>query len=196
MIDLDYPIGATAIDQNEIAGLIPKHITTQSDLNEFEQFNILKAEQWLLTKKFQVSDILNHEFPKKLHMRMFNETWRWAGKFRRSEKNIGVDPVRISIELKKLNDDAIFQLENSTYQIEEIITRYHHRLVSIHPFPNGNGRHARLICDVLLKALGLSRFSWGSINLSDYTVTREKYIQALRAADKYNYELLLDFVRS
>lgn len=196
MINFDYLLGATPINPNEMEGLIPNHIINQAELNEFEQFNILKAEQWVMRKRLNLDEILDQAFTRKLHMRMFKETWRWAGKFRKSEKNIGVDPLTISIELKKLNDDARFQFENDIYCLDEIVTRFHHRLVSIHPFANGNGRHARLISDVLLKTLNKPLFTWGSSNLTHHTQTRANYIAALRAADKYDYKLLLEFVRS
>lgn len=196
MIDFDYPVGATPIDPNEMGGLIPIHINNQTELNEFEQFNILKAEQWVMRKKLKLEEILEQAFMRILHQRMFNETWRWAGKFRQTEKNIGVDPLIISTELKKLNDDVLFHFENGTYSLDEIVTRFHHRLVLIHPFANGNGRYARLISDVILKTLDRPLFSWGSINLSDHSKTRAEYISALRAADKYDYQRLIEFVRS
>ncbi len=114
IMEFEYPIGATPLDANEIEGLIPIHITQQAELNEFEQYNIIKAEQWVATKKFALKEILNQNFIRKLHMRMFDETWHWAGKFRRTEKNLGVDPIMIPIEIKKLIDDADFQIINQT----------------------------------------------------------------------------------
>lgn len=196
MMEMTYPIGATPLDLNEIAGLIPGHITNQGQLNEFEQFNILKAEQWLMTQKLKASEIMDQSFMRTIHLKMFNETWRWAGKFRQSEKNIGVDPLAISSELKKLNDDVLYHLENLIYPLDEIVTRLHHRLVAIHPFANGNGRHARLVCDILLKTLNRPLFTWGSVHLSSFCKTRTEYINALRVADKYDYNPLKEFVRS
>src|SRR5262245_42399450 len=139
MMEFEYPIGATPLNLNEMEGLIPFHITEQAELNEFEQFNILKAERWVTTKKFSLDEILDQEFVRKLHWRMFNETWRWAGKYRQTEKNLGVVPIIIPIEIKKLIDDVHFQITNKSYSQEEIAARFHHRLVSIHPFANGNG---------------------------------------------------------
>lgn len=192
---LDYPLGATPLDPEEVNGLKPLHIKTQNELNEFEQSNILKAEQWIFTKRLSMEKVLEQDFFKELHKRMFDETWRWAGKYRLTEKNIGVDPVKISIEIKKLIDDVDYQLDNQTYSRDEIATRFHHRLVAIHPFANGNGRHARLMTDVFLKTLNLPLFTWGAKNLTDQNSTRQHYIKALQEADKHDYLKLLEFVR-
>lgn len=150
----------------------------------------------MATKKFSLDEVLDQVFIRKLHTRMFQETWQWAGKFRRTEKNIGVDPLVIFTEIKKLTDDVNFQVKNQIYSVDEMVTRFHHRLVSIHPFANGNGRHARLMSDILLKSLGSPLFSWGATSLRDQTEIRLKYIEALRAADKHDYKQLLIFVRS
>jgi Fic-DOC domain mobile mystery protein B len=190
-----YAPGATPLDPDEINGLIPLHITTQSQLNEWEAANILKAENWLFSTKNH-GNFLNLDFIKKLHKKMFDETWKWAGTFRNTAKNIGIDSHRITTELKKLLDDITFQIIHNTYSIDEIAYRFHHRLVLIHPFSNGNGRHARMMTDVLLTKAGQSRFSWGKQKLEAEGPTRKKYIAALRNADKQDYSALAEFVRS
>lgn len=192
---LQYPPGATPLDLDEAGGLIPQHIINQSQLNEWEQANILDTERWVTRQHFKCNEIITSEFLKKLHYRMFNKTWRWAGQFRQSNKNIGVDWVSIAVNLKILLDDFIYQVENSVYSIDELAVRFHHRLVVIHPFPNGNGRHARLMTDIFLLSQDASRFSWGSANLVEESLSRKQYIEALRMADKMQYELLMDFVR-
>jgi Fic-DOC domain mobile mystery protein B len=192
-INLDYPPGATPLDADEIASLIPNHITTQGELNEWEQLNILQGESWAARQR---KEILNEAFVRQLHRQMFGETWRWAGDFRKSDKNIGADWLKISVELKKLVDDAHYQIEHASYPPDEIAVRFHHRLVAIHPFPNGNGRHARLMADLLVERLGQPRFTWGSRSLIDATDTRQRYITALQAADARNYAPLLAFARS
>ena len=174
-----YPTGSTPLDPDEIVSLIPIHITTQDQLNEWEQVNILELD-----------------FCTKLHKKMFDRTWKWAGQFRQSNKNIGVFWEQVVNHLKVLLDDVKFQLENKTYPVDEIAARFHHRLVLIHLFPNGNGRHARLITDVLLFNSGEEKFSWGKVNLVSNSRTRQAYISALRAADKGNYLPLLEFVRT
>jgi len=197
MITLNYPYGATPLDPDEIEGLIPQHISTHAQLNEWEQQNILTAENWCAQKKFLHTEILEILFVNKIHDRMFHQTWKWAGKFRKSEKSIGIDPLYIPMRLKELLDDVKYQIEHHTYLIDEIVVRFHHRLVSIHPYPNGNGRHARLIADLLLISKEQPRFSWGS-KLSEERTNKEirkRYIDALRAADKHNYQLLSEFVR-
>lgn len=192
----EYPQGATPLDPDEADGLIPKHITTQSQLNEWEQVNILEAEKWISHQNFKLQGVMTTEFIKKLHQRMFNKTWHWAGKFRKSNKNIGVDWLSIFVDLKLLIEDTAYQIENKTYLVDELAVRFHHRLVSIHPFANGNGRHARLMTDIVLLSQGQKRFTWGRVEqLIASSPVREKYIAALRAADRRDYSALLQFVR-
>lgn len=192
-VDFNYPAGATPLDADELASLIPGHITTQSDLNEWEQLNIQQGEAWA---RKQRKEILNDSFLRQLHRQMFGETWRWAGEFRKSDKNIGVDWLKISVELRKLLDDVRYQIEHASFAPDEIAVRFHHRLVAIHPFPNGNGRHARLMADLLAERLRQPRFTWGSGSLIDVSETRQRYISALQAADARDYEPLLAFARS
>ena len=192
-VKLDYPPGATPLDADELASLIPDHITTQGELNEWEQLNIAQGENWA---RKQRKEILNEGFVRQLHKQMFGETWKWAGEFRKSDKNIGVDWLTIGVELKKLLDDAHYQVEHATYPRDEIAVRVHHRLVAIHPFPNGNGRHARLMADLLVERLGQPRFTWGSRSLVDASEIRQRYIAALQAADARDIAPLLTFARS
>lgn len=191
-----YPIGATPLDPDEAAGLIPGHVTTQGQLNEWEQNNIVEAELWVTQRIRSVETILDQLFVQQLHKKMLDKTWRWAGKFRKTDKNIGVDWRFIPTQLQTTLDDVRYQIEHQTYMIDEIAARFHHRMVVIHPFANGNGRHARLLTDALLLSLQKPRFSWGKIGLTESSQTRDQYIQALRAADKHDYGLLFAFVRS
>ncbi|MBP7081600.1 MAG: mobile mystery protein B [Rhodocyclaceae bacterium] len=192
-INLEYPPGATPLDADERASLIPGHITNQRELNEWEQLNILQGEAWAGKQR---KEILSEGFVRNLHKQMFGDTWRWAGQFRKSDKNIGVDWLKISVELRKLLGDVAAQIEHTSYPPDEVAARFHHRLVAIHPFPNGNGRHARLMADLLAERLGQSRFTWGSRSLVDASATRQAYITALQAADARNYTPLLVFARS
>ncbi|MDP8314220.1 MAG: mobile mystery protein B [Candidatus Celaenobacter antarcticus] len=195
MPNFEYPEGATSIDPNDIDGLLLTHITTRSELDRWEQDNIVVALAWLDQKK--PKDIFNEQFIKELHRRMFGDVWKWAGKFRLSDKNIGCPWIQVPMCIKNLCDDTKLWLELKNESSDEIAVRFHHRLVSIHPFPNGNGRHARLITDILLEnILGCSRFSWGSENLSATNDSRRRYIAALHQADCGNYKLLLEFVRT
>ncbi len=191
----DYAAGATPIDANEAAGLIPKHITTQGQLNEWEQNNILSAEQWLCKQHFKIADISTAHFLQQLHIRMFNKTWRWAGQYRKTNKNIGVDWLSISVDLRLLLDDLQYQVDNRVFTPDELAARFHHRLVAIHLFSNGNGRHARMMADIVLLAIGAKRFSWGGKSLIGKSSTRKRYIGALREADRLNYKGLIEFVR-
>jgi len=192
-LNFNYPPGATPLDPDEAAGLIPAHITTQRQLNEWELANIVEGERWAFSRKR--GDLLSVQFVKRLHKQMFGSTWRWAGIFRSTEKNIGMDPAQIATEIKKLCDDVVYQIEHKSYPLDEIAVRFHHRLTWIHPFPNGNGRHARLMTDLLLKQNGSKPFNWGNSDLVVPGEVRDRYIAALRAADGRDYALLFNFVR-
>ena len=183
----------TDLTEEEREGLIPSYITLRSELNEAEQANILEAEEWAFARK---RDLLEEKFLNNLHQRMYGNVWRWAGQYRATGKNIGIDAYRIPTELRQLLDDCRYWIENGTYENDEIAARFHNRLVSIHCYPNGNGRHARLAADLLLKSMGLERFSWGRKNLVDVGETRKRYIAALQAADEHDIGPLLEFVRS
>ena len=185
--------GGTELIEEEREGLIPSYITLRSELNEAEQANILEAEEWAFARK---RDLLEEKFLNNLHKRMYGNVWRWAGRYRTSGKNIGIDAYRIPTELRQLLDDCRCWIENGTYEPDEIAVRFHHRIVSIHCYPNGNGRHARLAADLLLKSMGQERFSWGGKNLVDVGETRERYIAALQTADENDIGPLLKFVRS
>ena len=196
MIEHNQIWGATKIDADEAQGLIPIHISTQAELNIWEQSNILSAENWLARQKLDTAKLLTSVFLQKLHRLMFNQTWRWAGQYRKTDKNIGVDWSTIAVELKLLFDDLLFQISAQSYSLDEIATRFHHRLVWVHPFVNGNGRHARLMTDQLLITRNAPRFSWGATQLYQQSFVRQRYINALRSADKKDYSDLLVFVRS
>jgi Fic-DOC domain mobile mystery protein B len=188
--------GITPINPDEMEGLIPTHIINQHELNEWEQANIVEAQLWLNNRKLKTDDILCHDFIKKLHQKMFSKTWRWAGEFRNTDKNIGIDWREIPVQLKNLLDDVKFQVAHKSYVIDEAAVRFHHRLAFIHPFFNGNGRLSRLITDLFLISQRQKEFSWGKLNIEDEENIREKYILALKAGDKHDYSLLLKFVRT
>ncbi|QMW01708.1 mobile mystery protein B [Spirosoma foliorum] len=195
MSTFDYPPGATPLNLEELDGLKLKHIRTRAELDRWEQENIQEALAWLSRRR--KADILDEKFIFQLHDKMFNKVWQWAGSCRRSDKNIGVTWSRVPVELRQLLDDTKTWIEYSAYSPDEIALRFHHRLVWIHLFPNGNGRHARLITDVLLtELLNQEAFTWGSSDLSNSGTVRKQYITALKAADAYDYNLLQRFVRS
>jgi Fic-DOC domain mobile mystery protein B len=193
-LNLDYEPGQTPLDPDEATGLLPGHITTQGDLNEWEQANILRAEQWL--GRQGKTEVMSEAFCRELHRRMFDKTWRWAGLFRQSDKNIGCDWRQVPLKLRQLLDNTAFQLAEKVYPLDEAATRFHHQLVLVHPFPSGNGRHARLMTDVLTRQQGGARFSWGERNLVAAGTARQNYIEALRAADTGGMQPLTAFVRS
>ncbi|WP_415289075.1 mobile mystery protein B [Brevundimonas sp. S1H14] len=184
---------ATPITPDERRQLIPTYITTRDQLNEAEQIGIAEADRWAFGRK---RDVLDEDFLLTLHKRMLRSVWKWAGTFRTTERNIGIEAYRIGVELRGLIGDVRYWVENGAYDADEIAVRFHHRLVSIHLFPNGNGRHARLAADLLAVALGRERFTWGSANLVQAAETRARYIAALRAADNHDLAPLIEFARS
>jgi Fic-DOC domain mobile mystery protein B len=184
---------ATPLTAEEKQGLIPSYIALRRELNEAEQSNVTAAEQAAFARK---RDVLDERYLRLLHQNMFGDVWKWAGEFRKSERNIGVQPWRIATELRELLDNVRYWVGHKTYPVDQIAARFHHKLVWIHCFPNGNGRHARLATDLLLTALGQPRFTWGRQSLIDSGETRKRYVAALRAADNHDIQPLLGFVRS
>ena len=196
-LKLEYIDGQTPIDENEKEGLLIKTITTHGELNEHEQLNIESAIQWILQRKFKTKIILTEDFIKSIHKKMFGKTWSWAGKFRKSEKNIGVEWIKIGIELRYLLDDTKYWIENKTYLPDEIAIRFKHRLVNIHCFPNGNGRHSRIIADIIIESIfAKDVFTWHYSNMVKPDVIRKKYIAAIREGDKGNINPLIEFARN
>lgn len=191
---VDYPDGATPLDPDELDGLKFKHVSTRGELDQLEQAGITEGLKWL--EKQKNPDVLSEAFVLELHKRLFGRVWKWAGTFRRTEKNIGIDPIQIAIQLRQLLDDAKYWVEHGTYSPKELAARFHHRLVFVHPFPNGNGRHARIMADALLtKLLNESAIDWaGGYRLEAMNERRNQYIAALRAADGHDMSALLEFV--
>ena len=185
------PDGATPVDEDEAAELIPKHVRTRAELNVWEQENILTAATWAQEAK---KSLLEEEQIRALHRRMFDKTWKWAGKYRHSDKNIGVSWPQIPIEIRKLLDDASFWIENETFSMDVIAVRLHHRMVLIHPFQNGNGRHARLWSDTVLMQNRRPPLNWKNSVLDHPAKARSAYIAGLRAADQNDYEPLIDLI--
>ena len=183
----------TPLTPEEREQLIPSYISLRRELNEAEQVNIGAALRWTQARKRAV---LNVDFLDELHRRMFGDVWKWAGRHRTTSRNIGVDAFRIATDLRQLVDDANYWVEHKTYAPDEIAVRFSHRLVAIHPFPNGNGRLSRFAGDLLVRQLGGAAFTWGRANLINAGETRARYVAALRAADNHDIGPLLAFARS
>lgn len=192
-----YIAGQTPLDEEEKRDLIPS-LVTREDLDAFEQENILEARKWVMQKSTLAKlDVFTEKFLLNLHKRMYGHVWKWAGTFRKSNKNIGVDRIYITTELHQLLGDAAYWLEHKTYPISDLAVIFHHRLVKIHLFPNGNGRHARMCADVIIAKFGGEKLSWGgNSDLTKPDEIRTRYIAALREADAGNYEPILAFARS
>lgn len=192
-----YIAGQTPLEEEEKRDLIPS-LVAREDLNAFEQENILEARKWVMQKTVLAKlDIFSEKFLLNLHKRMYGHVWKWAGAPRKSKKNIGIEPIYIITELHQLLGDGQYWLEHHTYSIGDLAVIFHHRLVKIHVFPNGNGRHARMCADVIVAKFGGEQLSWGSnSDLSKSEEMRIRYIASLREADAGNYEALLAFARS
>ena len=189
----DADDAATPLTPEERNGLIPTHLPLRSELNELEQQNIAEADRWVFDRK---RNVLDEGFLRGLHRRMFNRVWRWAGQYRSTERNIGIESYRIQTELRQIIEDVRYWIDHQSYAPDELAVRFHHRLVSVHPFPNGNGRWSRLAADVLIVQQGGARFTWGRANLQTAGDTRRAYIDALHAADNHDFGPLIAFARS
>jgi Fic-DOC domain mobile mystery protein B len=185
---------ATPLDPDEAAGLITRHVTTRQELHTVELANMIRGEEWAFSHGHR--DLLSSDFIRTLHRRMFDETWTWAGQYRSTEKNLGIAPESIPMAVHQLCEDTKAQLVHRAYELDEIVARFSHRLVFIHPFANGNGRHSRLMANLLLVESGAAGFSWGSNNLQHPDEVRKRYLEALRRADAGDFAPLLAFVRS
>lgn len=196
-LSLEYAEGQTPLEEEEKDGLLIKTITTHEELDEFEQMNIEKAIEWTLTRKFKKEKILSEEFVRQLHQKMFGDVWAWAGKFRTSERNLGIRHHLIATRLKQLNDDCLFWINNKTFDEEEIAIRYKHQIVSIHGFANGNGRHSRLIADVIMSHIfNKAVFTWSRLGLAKKGEERKSYLSAIRQADRGDIQPLIAFAKS
>jgi len=186
---------ATPLTPEEREGLIPAHITLRRELNEAEQQNILKAAMWAFDRK---RPLFTEEFARNLHKRMYGEVWRWAGTYRTTGKNLGVDPHLIPVRLYEAMNQFKYWQENKILASDELAIRFHHALVVIHPFPNGNGRWSRMMADLLGHQLGIQPLTWGGdkSDLRESGDIRRAYIQALKAADDHDFRPLLAFARS
>lgn len=196
-LNLKHTEGQTPLNEEEKEDIKIKSITTQAELDEFEQLNIEKAVEWTIHANLKPEKIVTEKFIKDLHKKMFGDVWKWAGEFRTSEKNIGIKWIQIREQLKILLDDTKYWIKNKTFLPEEISIRFKHRIVSIHCFPNGNGRHSRLMADIIIESIfGKEVFTWQSSNMVKADQTRKNYIKALKEADNGNIFPLIEFAKS
>jgi Fic-DOC domain mobile mystery protein B len=189
----DATEGATPLSPEARKGLIPTHVTLRSELNELEQKNIGKADAWAFLRK---RNVLEENFLKGLHKRMFREVWQWAGGYRKSQTNIGVLPYLIQPGVYQIIGDMRVALQHKSFEQDELAVRLSHRLVLVHPFENGNGRWSRLVGDLMIVKQGGKRFTWGSVNLQEGGKDKKKYTEALKSADNHDYVPLIRFARS
>jgi Fic-DOC domain mobile mystery protein B len=186
--------GHTELSEDDRHGLIPAYIATRGDLFDAEQRNIANA---LLRRRPPTpAQLLDEQYLRRLHRAMFREVWAWAGRYRTHETNIGIAPHRIATDVALMLGDARAWIEHDTYVPDELAVRFHHRLVAIHPFPNGNGRHGRVAADYLIRGLGGRAFSWGARSDLETPGLRLAYRRALEQADAGDVTALIDFARA
>jgi len=196
-LEINYLDGQTPLSEEEFEGLKISSVTTREELDEFEQLNIEQAIKWTLAKKVLANDLLSERFIKDLHKRMYGDIWKWAGSFRNTEKNLGIKSFLISVQLKQLLDRALFWYENNIFTPDEMAVRFKHELVCIHCFANGNGRHSRLMADLIMEKLYDKPFlTWGSSNLVKANDKRKAYIDAIKMADNLDLNSLILFAKS
>jgi Fic-DOC domain mobile mystery protein B len=190
--------GNTPIRPEEANQLIPR-ISTLGELNEYETLNILRAREWAFDSRIMKStDPLEEPYVRELHHRMFDSVWKWAGTYRQTERNIGCYPREI-VRIAQLLANTRYWIENKTFSTDEALLRFHYQLTRIHPFANGNGRHARMIADVAAVRYGREEFTWGARkDLVAEGDARTWYLAALRTLDAHenHMKLLLEFARS
>ena len=195
-LELAYIEGQTPISEEEKEGLLITSIGVRAELDEFEQHNITNAIEWSRRISPGLDEILSEEFIKRVHKSMFGDVWGWAGQYRKTNKNIGVDTFDISVKLRELFDDCRYWIEHNKLTEDEIGVRFKHRIVLIHPFVNGNGRHSRLMGDIMISTYFKKPvFSWGSRNITKQGEGRTKYLTAIRKADTGSYDTLIEFAR-
>ncbi len=185
--------GHTELSPEDHDGLIPSYIATRGDLYDAEQRNIAQA---LLRRPPRTDELLDDKYLRDLHNAMFGQVWNWAGQYRTRETNIGIEPTQVAVAVRSLTDDVIWWIDSETFAIDEIAVRFHHRLVAIHPFRNGNGRHGRIAADYLASALGTDPFTWGRFLDLPTSDLRKAYQCALQHADAGEINPLLAFARS
>jgi Fic-DOC domain mobile mystery protein B len=192
----EEPNDATPLDPALRDDLIPTWVTTRADLNEAEEENILKCAAWARRRRGGADTLLNEDYSKSLHKQMFGEVWKWAGAYRQNELNIGIAQHLVVVEMLVMFDNVRFWVKNETFSPDEIAARLHHRLTQIHGFPNGNGRHARMMADLLIEKLGGQPFTWGSGTIHETGALRDAYVAALQSADNHDFGPLMEFARS
>lgn len=196
-LEFEHIDGQTPLDEDEKEGLLIATIATRGELDEFEQQNIEQAVLWTLNHSFKADAVFSEQFITALHKRMYGDVWKWAGRFRTTNKNLGVDKWQIPTELRALLDDVRFWYANNTFNPDELAIRFKHRLVSIHCFANGNGRHSRLMADIVIeKIYKQPHYTWGAANLVKQGDQRTAYLNAIKAADKGDIQPLIDFAKS
>jgi Fic-DOC domain mobile mystery protein B len=175
--------GATPLQPEDLEGLIPRDLESKQQLDEHEAENILQAEVWSTLQIWSPEKLLSSSMIRRCHKELFGKTWRWAGTYRKRETSIGVAPEQISVLTEQLIGNTLYQINESSEEVKVVLARFHHQLVSIHLFPNGNGRHARFVCNILASALGQELPTWGANTMIVGPSSRQKYLSVLRKAD-------------
>lgn len=193
-IDEGAPDGQTPIDPDEAKGLLLA-VHTQEALNRAEEENILRARIWADRSRLVRGDLLSDTTLRRIHKEMFGGVWRWAGIYRLSDKNIGVSWQQIPVLMRQLSENFALRVSRPSEDRDRLCVEFHYQIVNIHPFVNGNGRHARFCADRLVENLGGRSFTWGRDDLREKGAARQNYLAALRAADSGDFGPLFRFAR-
>lgn len=194
MSEWDSLPGETPID---VSHLKVKGVQTRSQLDSVEAANILKVVSKYFGRRRPTERMapFTLQWVKRLHREMFGDVWKWAGRNRTSEINIGVKWHLIDEKLQQLLDDLACWGQSEVGVLEQA-AMLHHRAVQIHPFYNGNGRWARMLANILLHSRGYSSTGWPNELIGTTSIIRDRYIAAIKAADDGNYDLLTDLHRT
>lgn len=191
---LDQPDGDghTLVPDDELEHLKLSYIRTRGELNAAEQAGI--ARVYASRRRPTLDRLLDDLYLRRLHRRMYDQVWDWAGRYRLVDTNIGIDPPQIPAAVRDLVAGAKMWFDGGDPSVEAV--RLYHRLVFIHPFVNGNGRFSRLAAHFAGRALDIEPFTWGASLGLDTTTLRRRHLEALWAADAGDLDPLIVFSRS
>jgi len=201
---------STPIEPDDHQFLVPemKHLITWADVDAEEASNIAKGRAWLIAQHFTLDDLFDTLTLRTIHQRMFGKVWTWAGSVRRRETSIGIDPSQIQTQFEQLVQNFRWRAANadeigfSEEERRELGIRFHTEMVAIHAFVNGNGRHARLVANLVDSAMGLGSladplYPWGARSGLPSAESRKLYLDAIKlAGSRGEYGPLLDIATS
>ena len=173
--------GQTPLPPELQKGLISKNVQTIGELDEYEEQNIAEGMVWLEDSN---ANSLNYSFWLRLHKKLFGNVWNWAGEIRSHDLGNAdfLYPEKVRPALMQLIGDAEYWFKNDTYPKKETIARIHEKLLTIHPFANGNGRWSRILTEYICKQNKIDIPKWNLKSKDDPQKRRKEYIEAVELA--------------